>query len=113
MQSIEGVPSAAFGQDPRSAIQETFLTYFPTACSVCGRQLRILVEHLGQHSACGRCGGQSIAANPRSSALVDLSAQDKADQLLRHPWRCAMPPKAAARARLSLMKQALSWPFWT
>ncbi len=84
MQSIAGVCSAAFGQDPCSAKQQTFLTYFHTECSVCGRQLRILVEHLGQQVACGHCGSHCVAANPMSSALVDLSSRAKADQLLRH-----------------------------
>ena len=40
------------------------VTYFYESCPVCGRQLRIPVQHFGRLMECGHCGGEFVAGQP-------------------------------------------------
>lgn len=57
-------------------------TYFHVGCGVCGRQLRVLIEHLGRRIACGHCGQRFVAADPATDGDRRGSLLERADQLL-------------------------------
>jgi hypothetical protein len=40
------------------------VTYFYESCPVCGRQLRIPVQHFGRLMECSHCGGEFVAGQP-------------------------------------------------
>ncbi len=49
---------------PRRGGHDRVRTFFNTECSICGRQLRVLVEQLGQLVACAHCGCEFVATDP-------------------------------------------------
>jgi rRNA maturation protein Nop10 len=40
------------------------VTYFYETCPVCGRHLRIPVQHFGRLMECSHCGGEFLAGQP-------------------------------------------------
>ena len=40
------------------------VTYFYESCPVCGRRLRIPVQHFGRLMECTHCGGEFLAGQP-------------------------------------------------
>jgi rRNA maturation protein Nop10 len=40
------------------------VTYFYESCPVCGRHLRIPVQHYGRLMECTHCGGEFLAGQP-------------------------------------------------
>lgn len=40
------------------------VTYFYESCPVCGRHLRIPVQHYGRLMECSHCGGEFLAGQP-------------------------------------------------
>lgn len=84
MRNSSGLPSCNFRRKPEPVTQLNFATYFHMDCMVCGRQLQVNVEYLGQAIACGHCGGRFLATD--SAALGDgpCSMVEKADQLLAY-----------------------------
>lgn len=57
-------------------------TSFHVDCAVCGRQLRVLVAHLGREVVCEHCGFQFTASAPESHTDGARSALSRAEQLL-------------------------------
>jgi hypothetical protein len=43
-------------------------TYFYQGCPVCGRSLRIPVQHFGRRMSCSHCQGQFQTGEPAASA---------------------------------------------
>ena len=82
MQTSVAAPNAKSRRKPEPVCQRSIVTYFPTECSVCGRRLRVLVEHLGQVVACGHCGRSFVATDPASNSHAAQSTLEKANQLL-------------------------------
>lgn len=70
----------------RQATQPRIAPCFYVDCTVCGRRLRVLVEHRGQRLACGHCGCRFDAVDPTSNVPAGPSMMERAAQLL---LRCA------------------------
>ena len=72
-------------------------TFFVQECPICGRGLRIRVQHLGKRVVCQHCRGQLVACDPASNRYGpgDSAVIRKADELLK---RAA---DKAAQSRLS------------
>jgi hypothetical protein len=56
--------------------------YYYQECPVCGRQLRIRVDHLGRELACSHCHGSFIARDPAISKQVPAPSGDEATDSL-------------------------------
>ena len=82
MQTGTATPNAKSPDKPELFGERDSATYFHTDCSVCGRQLRVLVEYLGQAVACCHCTGRFVATDPVSNAHRPPSVLEKANQLL-------------------------------
>lgn len=78
--NAQAVPRAK--QPAATPDQQRVPTYFYIECSVCGRQLRVLVEHLGQGIACRHCGGRLVATDPTLDGHATCSVLEKANQLM-------------------------------
>jgi ribosomal protein S27AE len=82
MQTGTATPNAKSRHKPELVGEQDSATCFHTDCSVCGRQLQVLVAHLGQAVACGHCGSRFVATDPASNAHRAPSALERANQLL-------------------------------
>jgi uncharacterized protein YbaR (Trm112 family) len=49
--------------------------FFYQECPVCGRHLRIRIEHLGKELACSHCQGAFTARDPEMPEMVPEEAQ--------------------------------------
>jgi len=54
------------------------VTYFYESCPVCGRHLRVPVQHYGRLMECSHCGGEFLAGQP---AAEERAAGDRAPAL--------------------------------
>jgi hypothetical protein len=52
------------------------VTYFYESCPVCGRHLRIPVQHYGRLMECSHCGGEFLAGQP---AAAEPTAPNRVD----------------------------------
>ena len=84
MDASEATRNAQRRCSPEPVAQHRISTYFHTECSVCGSQLRVLVEFLGQAVACGHCGRRFVATDSAANAHLHRSELNMANEdLLR------------------------------
>ncbi|WP_425615249.1 hypothetical protein NA78x_005149 [Anatilimnocola sp. NA78] len=55
--------------------------FFYQECPVCGRQLRIRIEHLGRELACSHCQGLFVARDPAITQQLPLPVEEVPDTL--------------------------------
>ncbi|QDU30199.1 hypothetical protein ETAA8_53180 [Anatilimnocola aggregata] len=55
--------------------------FFYQECPVCGRQLRIGVNHLGRELACSHCQGSFIARDPDIAKQQTMPTEEAPDSL--------------------------------
>lgn len=83
MKSYSGRATTTAQRPERQTPPGASSTYFNIECSVCGRQLRALVEQFGQQVACGHCRCRFQAMDPAlKGAAAPPSSLELADRLL-------------------------------
>lgn len=74
-------PKRSAPTKPRQPMTADFVaTCIVQPCPICGRRVRILVEHLGQHVSCRHCRGTFVA---RDGSEGQANTSDKSSAVLQ------------------------------